>query len=544
MARLRAEWIAFGPHGRLFLVFAGINSLAILAALAGAFTFGRVSGALDEIDSRNLPAIAVVIAIVALSFLCSALLVWLYVDRRIVARLTKLSAGMLAVASCGRGLTIDTSGVDEIDIMAQAVEIFRRDAVELGELLAERAETAAHFDRKIEERTSELIVAKEAAEQASRTKSAFLASMSHELRTPLNTIIGLTEMLSENSARFGTEKVTEPLSRVLRAGRHLLSLINDILDLSKIEAGKMEMNLEALSVGPMVEEVISSIRSLADKNRNTVILQCPSDIPAIRADPIRIKQVLLNLLSNACKFTKDGEIEVNVSRQDFPDCSTVRFAVRDTGIGMSNDQLAKLFREFTQVDQSATRAMGGTGLGLAISRKLCWAMEGDISVESEFGKGSTFTAWIPTAENLVLRRVLNAVATIDSTKRQGQSNCDDVPVVLVIDDDEIARELICNYVSEQGFRAVAVDNGAEGVKCAKELSPAVITLDVVMRGSDGWEILTALRSDTELARIPVIMVTIVDEPKRALDLGAVGYLTKPVVRRQLAQLLDKFKKRM
>jgi signal transduction histidine kinase/DNA-binding response OmpR family regulator len=480
-------------------------------------------------------------AIVGLSLLSSALIVWLYVGRRIVNRITALSAGMLAITGGRRGIAVDTSGSDEIAIMGQAVEIFRRDAVELDALLAERAEAAVQLERKVEERTTELVVAKEAAEQASRTKSAFLASMSHELRTPLNTIIGLTEMLSENAARFGTEKAAEPLGRVLRAGRHLLSLINDILDLSKIEAGKMEMSLENVSVRPMVEEVVSAIWSMADKNRNKVILQCALDVPAIRADSIRIKQVLLNLLSNACKFTKDGEIELSVSRQDLPDRSMVHFAVRDTGIGMSADQVTRLFHEFTQVDQSATRATGGTGLGLAISRKLCWAMEGDISVTSELGKGSIFTAWIPTAENLALCRVIDAVAKIDPADRRDQSNSDDTPVVLVIDDDETARELICGYISEQGFRAVAVDNGVQGLRCAKELNPAVITLDVVMQGSDGWAVLAALKRDPELARIPVIMVTIVDERKRGLTLGAAGYLTKPIVRQQLAKLLKPFK---
>jgi signal transduction histidine kinase/CheY-like chemotaxis protein len=480
-------------------------------------------------------------AIVGLSLLSSALIVWLYVSRRIVNRITALSAGMLAITGGRRGIAVDTSGSDEIAIMGQAVEIFRRDAVELDALLTERAEAAVQLERKVEERTTELLVAKEAAEQASRTKSAFLASMSHELRTPLNTIIGLTEMLSENAARFGTEKATEPLGRVVRAGRHLLSLINDILDLSKIEAGKMEMSLENVGVRLLVEEVVSAVGSMADKNRNKVILECAEDVPAIRADSIRIKQVLLNLLSNACKFTKDGEIELSVSRQDLPDRSMVNFVVRDTGIGMSADQVARLFHEFTQVDQSATRATGGTGLGLAISRKLCWAMEGDISVTSELGKGSIFTARIPTTENLALFQAIDAVSKIDPTDRRDRTNSDDTPVVLVIDDDETARELICGYISEQGFRAVAVENGAQGLRFAKELNPAVITLDVVMRGSDGWAVLAALKRDPELARIPVIMVTIVDERKRGLTLGAAGYLTKPIARQQLAQLLKPFK---
>ena len=230
--------------------------------------------------------------------------------------------------------------------------------------------------------------------EASEHKSQFVASMSHELRTPLNAIIGLTEMMVTNATRFGTEKAQEPLQRVNRAGIHLLGLINQVLDLSKIEAGKLEFNPHTVQLAPLITEVIGTAGQLAEKNKNRLIVEAQENVGALNADSMRLKQVLLNLLSNACKFTKEGEVALRV-RKVADGRDWVELAVADTGIGLTAEQQAKLFQEFTQADSLTARRYGGTGLGLALSRKLARMMGGDVTVTSEPGKGSVFTVRLP-----------------------------------------------------------------------------------------------------------------------------------------------------
>jgi signal transduction histidine kinase len=233
-------------------------------------------------------------------------------------------------------------------------------------------------------------------QMASENKSQFVSSMSHELRTPLNAIIGLTEMMVTNAARFGTEKAMEPLQRVNRAGTHLLGLINQVLDLSKIEAGKLELNPQTVKLAPLLEEVIGTARQLAEQNKNRLVVEAKEDLGALTVDPMRLRQILLNLLSNACKFTKEGEIKLRVRRlrnaRDW-----IEMAVADSGVGMTPEQQAKLFEEFTQADRTTAQRFGGTGLGLAITRKLARMMGGDVTVTSEPGKGSVFTVRLPAS---------------------------------------------------------------------------------------------------------------------------------------------------
>ena len=378
---------------------------------------------------------------------------------------------------------------------------------------------------------SELSAARNAADEANRTKSSFLASMSHELRTPLNAIIGLTDMLVGNAARFGTEKALEPLRRVHRAGTHLLGLINQVLDLSKIEAGKLELNLESVSIPPLVEEVIGTARPLAEQNKNRLTVECPGDLPPIEADAMRVRQILLNLLSNACKFTKDGSIILRVRPVAHQGQHCIAFAVADSGIGMTPEQLGRLFEEFSQGDATTARQYGGTGLGLAITRRLCQMMGGDVSVTSEVGKGTTFTVRLPVAAAVVVAR--------DQTSETGT----DVPsgnCVLVIDDNATARDLISDYLRQAGFAVITAAGGREGLKRAKHHHPIAITLDVIMPDIDGWTVLAALRGDPQLADIPVVMATIIDERRQGMALGAVGYLTKPIDRDKLVKIIRRY----
>jgi signal transduction histidine kinase len=267
---------------------------------------------------------------------------------------------------------------------------FSKSTVELLQTFAAQSVLAiqnARLFSEIEDKSRQL-------QLASEHKSQFLASMSHELRTPLNAIIGLTEMMVTNAARFGTEKALEPLRRVNAAGTHLLSLINEILDLSKIEAGKLDLNLEPVNLTRLIDEVIGTAGQLAEKNKNRLIVETQEKLGALNADSMRLKQILLNLLSNACKFTKEGEVALRV-RKVVDGREWGELAVADTGIGMTAEQQAKLFQDFTQADSLTARRYGGTGLGLAISRKLARMMGGDVTVASEPGKGSVFTLRLP-----------------------------------------------------------------------------------------------------------------------------------------------------
>jgi signal transduction histidine kinase/CheY-like chemotaxis protein len=379
----------------------------------------------------------------------------------------------------------------------------------------------ARLFQEIEEKSRQL-------ELASQHKSQFVASMSHELRTPLNAIIGLTEMMVTNGARFGTEKAAEPLKRVHRAGQHLLGLINQVLDLSKIEAGKLELNPESVSLAPLIDEVIGTARQLAQQNKNNLVVEAQEKLGALTVDPMRLRQILLNLLSNACKFTTQGEVKLRV-RKVADGRNWVQFAVADTGIGMTAEQQAKLFEEFTQADSSTARRYGGTGLGLAITRKLARMMGGDVTVASEPGKGSVFSVRLPAGPDPVAKAATNG-------SRPPSNDC-----VLVVDDDATARELIAEQLKAEGFSVVTAAGGLEGLKLAKDLRPIAITLDVMMPDLDGWSVLAALRQDADLAEIPVIMITILDEHRRGVALGAAGYLTKPIDRERLHRMVSRFR---
>ena len=379
-----------------------------------------------------------------------------------------------------------------------------------------------------------LAEARDAAMEATVTKSRFLANMSHELRTPLNAIIGITEMLMDDAQDAGNKEALEPLERIARAGKHLLHLINEVLDLSKIEAGKLEMNYEAVAVASLVADVIGEVEALAAKNNNQLVVECPSDIGVIRSDPMRLRQIMLNLLSNACKFTENGKVSLSVCRSRRDADEWISICVADSGVGMTAEQIGRLFQEFSQADSSTTRKYGGTGLGLAITDRLCRMMGGSIEVESKLGLGTTFNVRLPAERPAVSDA--SAAAPAPVKRASGLTNR-----VLVIDDDHTVRDLMRRYLSREGFDVVTAGSGREGLEFARELHPSVITLDVFMPDMDGWSVLQTLKQAPELDRIPVIMMTISDEKQKGFALGASGYLTKPVNRAQLSELLVRFK---
>ena len=459
------------------------------------------------------------LGLILLAALGFAVLAGMFLAGRMVGPIQALRAGAARIGSGDLSQRIAIKTGDELEALAN----------QFNDMAGRLQESYAGLEQKVEERTREVEEKSRQLEIASQHKSQFLASMSHELRTPLNAIIGLTEMMVTNAARFGTEKAAEPLRRVHRAGSHLLGLINQVLDLSKIEAGKLELSPETVTLAPLIDEVIGTARQLAEQNKNRLVVESQENLGSLTVDPMRLRQILFNLLSNACKFTKDGRVTLRV-RKVVDGRTWIEFAVADTGIGMTPEQQAKLFEEFTQADSSTARQYGGTGLGLAITRKLARMMGGDVTLTSEAGKGSTFTVRLPASTDVP------AEAPISSDRgRSTRADC-----VLVIDDDATARELISDHLKAGGFSVVTAAGGVEGIKLAKELQPTAITLDVMMPDLDGWSVLAALRQNSELADIPVIMVSIVDDKRRGIALGAAGYLTKPIDRERLHRLVRRF----
>ncbi|QPB20366.1 response regulator [Rhizobium sp. 007] len=592
----------------------------------------------------------VVLGSAVLSLLSSVLIVWLYVDRNLLARLSGLSQSMLAIAGGNLRAPLPATGRDEIGRMAKALLLFRDTAVEVEEKnlrevaearqrlvdaiesisegfalydaedrlvlcnsryreilypgIADAVVPGAQFETivrkaveqglvedakgreeewlaarleahcnpkqtlvqhrshdhwvqvnerritgggtvavytdisKLKRHETELEIARDAAMAATQAKSKFLASMSHELRTPLNAILGITEMLQEDASEAGQDELIEPLQRVSRAGKHLLKLINEVLDLSKIEAGRLELHIEEFDIAGMVQDAATTAQPLAQKNHNRIIIHCPDDIGSMRADQLRVRQILLNLLSNACKFTENGQVTIGATCAKHDGGGGVIFTVADTGIGMTPQQMTNLFQEFSQADSSTTRKYGGTGLGLAISQRLCRAMDGQITVDSTPGAGTKFTVWLPSA--------IDAGPTLEEKPAPGTGVAADdhlrlvSNVVLVVDDDKAVRDQMRRFLAREGCDVVTARDGAEGLNLARQVKPALITLDVLMPGCDGWSVLQELKADPELASIPVVMLTMADKRNRGYALGAADYLMKPIDRDALRKLIAKF----
>jgi len=383
----------------------------------------------------------------------------------------------------------------------------------------------------------ELLAAKQAAEESSRAKSVFLANMSHELRTPLNAIIGYSEMLREDAEEAGQQKPIPDLERISTAGRHLLALINSVLDLSKAEAGKTELLWEDVAVTQIFADAASALAPLARQNRNQLNMHCAPGVRSIHVDAVKFRQSLYNVLSNACKFTRNGTVTVDVLPVSVQRAEYVEWRVSDTGIGIQPEQMRSLFQPFSQGDASTTRKFGGTGLGLAISRRFCELMGGTITATSEPGKGSTFTIRLPLAGQASAVAVSPEPEPVARPSPSGEPRAGSI---LVVDDDPTVHDLMRRTLAKEGFEVEVASSGEEGLRRAREIHPAAITLDVFMPGMDGWTVLSALKNDPEVAGIPVVLVTIADDRQRGCVLGAAEFLQKPVEPERLVEALRKW----
>ncbi|PZQ97074.1 MAG: hybrid sensor histidine kinase/response regulator [Cereibacter sphaeroides] len=371
----------------------------------------------------------------------------------------------------------------------------------------------------IRDRQAEIEEARQGAEAANEAKSRFLASMSHELRTPLNAIIGYSEMLIEEAKDTGETAQIADLEKIMGSGKNLLSLINDILDLSKIEAGKVEVFVETFDIAELISDVAATVMPMVQKNANQLVMNVAPDTGSMETDKTKLRQNLFNLLSNATKFTKNGTIELSVHVA----AGLVTFAIRDEGIGMTEEQQVRLFQAFVQADSSTTRNYGGTGLGLAIVRQFTEMLGGSIAVTSSPGKGSTFTMALPV--------------TFHHVPEETAAPLPDAANVLIVDDDPVARRGLAKLISAEGYGVLTASDANSGLSLARKHHPVAIVLDVIMPERDGWSMLREIKEDAELCEIPVILATILTDREMGLAFGAIEFLSKPIDAKILVQRL-------
>jgi len=403
-----------------------------------------------------------------------------------------------------------------------AHRVFVKGKGDLAQLAGSFNEMAEKLDATMERANEE----RQRANEANQAKSGFLANMSHELRTPMNAIIGYSEMMLEDledGVELDPEEVQADLGKIHAAGKHLLGLINEVLDLAKVESGKMVIYNETADLQQLVGDVTTTVQPMVSKYDNTINTVFELEDSEIRTDVTKFRQVLMNLLSNAAKFTRKGKITIKASRSTEGGIDLISISVADTGIGMTPEQLEKVFDEFTQADDSTTREFGGTGLGLAICKKFAELMNGWIDVESTPGEGTCFTFVVPA--------IAADTEPEETQDEHGEGHTDQIEglaKVLVVDDDESSREISRRILSKRGYSVITADGGADGVELAREQQPDIIVLDILMPGMDGWQVLEKLREMPETSDIPIIMQSMLSERELGLSLGADDYLTKPV----------------
>lgn len=462
---------------------------------------------------------------------------------------------------------------------------FSANTLESAELYRLMKESNSNLELKIRERTNELEknlsqlkeefsyrnmaeealwIAKEEAESASQTKNNFLANISHEFRTPLNAILGFTEILQVAAKKNNQPDFVEDLQAIESAGRHLLNLINDILDFVKIQSGKVNFNIKSFQISKLLAEVTTTLRPLAEKNGNTLVLEEPDDLGLMKSDVNRVRQILLNLLGNACKFTSNGSIRLSAKLDDKENPTSIFIDISDTGIGLDPRQMEKLFQEFAQGEHSGDHKFEGTGLGLPISRHLCQALGGDIEVDGELGKGTTFKVHLPlqiSTETDFLKKPENSeipekpeMTSAPSSPKASLARAITPPAevavdpsndalskktVLIIDDDSSVCDLIRQFANREGLRTEMAFNADDGIRLARKLTPDIIFLDIILSDADGWEVIKVLKDEAKLKSIPIVVISHIPEDEKSQAMGVSDYLRKPLNSDMLTSTLKK-----
>ena len=499
--------------------------------------FVYIRSDLQAMDDR-LKTYAFIAAAVMLISLVLALMIS-RISQRVISEPVMQLAQTVRIVSREKNYSIraaTSKNRDEVSTLIESVNEML-EQIQQRDTALQRAH--AELEHRVQERTTQLAAANKEldlrnreVERATKLKSKFLASMSHELRTPLNAIVGFSDLLAEQTAGELNEKQKRFVNHIKQGSAHLLQLINDILDLSKIEAGQLELRSERFQINEALPEVLSTIRPLAMAKQITVRHTLESDL-AVYADRVRFKQILYNLLSNAVKFTpKDGGISIECAG----DGEFISISVTDTGIGIRPEDQGIIFEEFRQVEGSRDSTQEGTGLGLAITKRLVEQQGGKISLTSEPGKGSRFTFTLPAGAQT---KTIAAHAASATAPRRAPAGEVRKALVLVVDDEVPARELLASYLDSE-YRTVSAESGDEAVKKAQQLRPDAITLDVMMPGGSGFETMIALRKNPETANIPIIIVSIVDQKQVGFALGAADYLIKPIRKTVLLETIRKY----
>ncbi len=436
-------------------------------------------------------------------------------DEVIIEKMSKLADQLE-----GDARTLIINDLEKMNKLADSADKNSSEEASVELMLIAFSRMSDEVNALIDARTSEMETARDEARDASDQKTKFFANMSHELRTPLNAILGYGEMLYEDCEDLGYEDLLPDLKKITSAGSHLLSLINNILDLSKIEAGKMELFITNFEIEDMVDTIKDVSSPLAAKNENEFVINFDGAVGAMSQDETKLRQCLTNFLSNAFKFTKNGKVTLDVRSEIKNDVEFINFSVIDTGAGMSPEGVAKVFEEYTQAERSTSANYGGTGLGLPISKKFAELMGGDVTVTSKEGEGSVFSIIVPRECTEYEDEVEKGLINLDS----------DQNIVVLVDDDTAMHGLIKRTISKLSLTLIGATNGEKGMDLIREVKPKLILLDVLMPGRDGWSILKECKTDEELKDIPVIMISQLDQSNMAESLGANEYMTKPIDR--------------